>query len=195
MRRVSTFIAALVVALSLGAACSSEDDPYHVLSASEMQYVIPDSGGWSSGELCGHHSGGSGGCGGPITVDRDRTRTTASRRGRTSGPMHLDRPVGGTQHVVDETYPSTGILSGCLDGVEPEPLAGQVMFGELLVELLLDLLTGTEDRCQRDDGSGVAGLQGADPTADRSARPADLDPVPIRHQVDEAVVTGRQFDV
>jgi len=62
--RLPTYFAALVVALSL-AACSSEDDPYDALSATEMQYVIPDSGDWSSGELCP----GGGDCSGPITVD------------------------------------------------------------------------------------------------------------------------------
>ncbi len=65
MPRVSTYITALVIALSLGGGCSSEDDSYDALSASAMRYVIPDSGGWSSGELCP----GGGACGGPITLD------------------------------------------------------------------------------------------------------------------------------
>lgn len=51
--------------MSLGGGCGSENDPYDALSAKELQYVIPSSDDWTSGELCP----GGGDCSGPITVD------------------------------------------------------------------------------------------------------------------------------
>lgn len=62
MARSSVLAAVAAVAL-LACGCSSDGAPYEALSEEAMQYVIPESAGWSTGELCP----GDADCSGPIT--------------------------------------------------------------------------------------------------------------------------------